>query len=142
MGILGAGHIDSLVAQKAQAGLGMKALLYGPYIPASRRNPQFCYTEDLEDLFQRADYISVHMPSTDATQHIVDRALLCAMKPTAYLVNTAKGDILCQEDLYWALREKHIADAALDVYLTPNRSFPAAHRFSWTTWFALPTTRR
>lgn len=116
LGILGAGRIGSLVAQKAQAGLGMKALLYDPFIPASRRNPQFSYTEELEALFQRADYISIHMPSTDATQHMVGRALLGAMKPTAYLINTARGDILCQEDLYWALREKRIAGAALDVF--------------------------
>jgi D-3-phosphoglycerate dehydrogenase len=69
-----------------------------------------------EELFRRADFLSVSVPLSDATRHYVNAERLKTMKPTAYLINTARGPIVDQKALYRALVDKTIAGAALDVF--------------------------
>jgi lactate dehydrogenase-like 2-hydroxyacid dehydrogenase len=111
LAIVGAGRIGRAVAQRA-AGFGMEVLLVG------REDP-------LEPALARADFVSLHVPFSDETRHLVGDAFLRAMKTTAYLVNTARGGIVDQEALARALREGAIAGAALDV--TDPEPLPPDH---------------
>jgi phosphoglycerate dehydrogenase-like enzyme len=79
----------------------------------------------LEELLARADFVSVHTPLTDATRHLIDARALAAMKPTALLVNTARGGVVDQDALRAALEAGEIAGAALDV--TEPEPLPADH---------------
>ena len=101
LAIVGAGRIGHAVARRA-AGFGMEVVLVG------RGDP-------LAPALARADFVSLHAPLTDETRHLVDEAFLRAMKPTAYLVNTARGGLVDQDALAAALHEGAIAGAALDV---------------------------
>src|SRR5262249_19571564 len=71
---------------------------------------------ELNDLLQRSDYVSIHCPLTEETRHLISTAQLKLMKPTAYLINMARGPIVDQKALYQALVDKTIAGAALDVF--------------------------
>jgi lactate dehydrogenase-like 2-hydroxyacid dehydrogenase len=70
----------------------------------------------LEELLMRSDFVSLHVPLKPDTRHLIGEAQLALMKPTAYLINTARGPIVDQEALYWALVEAKIAGAGLDVF--------------------------
>ena len=84
---------------------------------------------DLEALFSRADYISLHTPLTESSRHIIDAAALDKMKPTAYLINTARGELIDDEALLQAVRAGGIAGAALDVLSVepPPADLPLLH---------------
>lgn len=73
-------------------------------------------TTRIEDIFESADYVSVHVPLTDRTKHLIDYRLLASMKPTAYFINTARGAVVNQTDLQAVLQEGKIAGAGLDVF--------------------------
>ena len=111
LGLIGCGRIGSLVAHKANA-LGMEVLFY-------RRTP----TEvpgatqvSLDELFARSDFISLHVPHTPATHHIVDGEALGKMKDGVYVVNCGRGGTLDEAALYDAIVSGKVAGAALDVY--------------------------
>jgi glyoxylate reductase len=74
------------------------------------------YEPDLDRLFAEADIVTLHAPAGSGTHHMVDAARLAAMKPTAYLINTARGDLIDEEALITALQSGHIAGAGLDVF--------------------------
>lgn len=116
LGLLGLGKIGNLVAKKAIHGFGMQVIGYDPYLPAERREAEIAYFDTMEEIFERADVVSVHMPSTPQTRGCIGRALLGRMKPTAYLINAARGDLIREEDLVEALQAGRIAGAGLDVY--------------------------
>jgi glyoxylate reductase len=99
--IVGPGRIGEAVAQRAR-GFAMRTLMVG-------RN------DDLHSALAQADFVSLHTPLTRATRHLIDAAALAAMKPTAILVNTARGPIVDQHALAQALHEGRLAAAALDV---------------------------
>ncbi len=101
-GIVGAGRIGRATAKLAEAH-GARPLLAG-------RN------DDLGRLLETADVVSLHCPLTPETHHLIDAAALARMKPTAVLVNTARGPIVDERALVAALRDRSIAGAALDVY--------------------------
>ena len=103
LGLVGRGRIGEAVARRAQ-GFGMEVIhtSRGGGIP-------------LPELLERADYVSLHCPLTPDTRHLIGSNALAAMKPTSYLVNTARGPIVDQAALATALREGGIAGAALDV---------------------------
>jgi glyoxylate reductase len=103
LGIVGWGRIGRAVARRAE-GFGMEVI----YSSRSSGVP-------LEELLARADFVSLHTPLTDATRHLIDSGALAAMKPTALLVNTARGGVVDQEALRAALHAGEIAGAALDV---------------------------
>ena len=94
----------------------MKAIGYDPYLPAAMRMPEMEYTDTLEEVFRRADFVSLHVPATKDNAGFVNQELLALMKPTAYLLNAARGSIVNEADLYEALKHKKIAGAGLDVY--------------------------
>jgi glyoxylate reductase len=102
LGIIGRGRIGRAVAAKAPA-FGMKAVF-------AKHDMSF------DELLISSDVISIHTPMTPETRHMIDRRALARMKRTAILVNTARGPIVDEEALGWALRERLIAAAALDVY--------------------------
>jgi glyoxylate reductase len=120
LGIIGAGRIGEAVAKRA-SGFEMEVLFAGR--PRSTdhdgghehaQQPQHGRTHILE-LLQRSDFISIHCPLTEQTRHLIDTEALRLMKPTAILVNTARGPIVDQTALAKALRDGQIAGAALDV---------------------------
>lgn len=102
--VIGAGTIGQTVAQKAVA-LGMRVST-----ATSHTAPG-----ELDGLIAAADFLSLHVPLTSATYHLIDARRLALMKPTAYLINTARGGVVDNTALLAALQGKHIAGAALDV---------------------------
>ncbi len=116
LGIVGLGSIGRAVARRARA--------FGMRVAYSQRNPAAPEVEAeleatahaLEELVAIADVVSLHCPLTDQTRHLIDAERLRLMKPTAYLVNTARGPIVDEAALAEALRERRIAGAALDVF--------------------------
>lgn len=115
IGIVGLGKIGSHVANVARA-LGMNLLAYDPFISSERAEQIGCRLVDLDLLFREADYISLHLPKTPETTHLIDEKALASMKPTVRIVNCARGGIIDEAALAKAIREEKIAGAALDVY--------------------------
>lgn len=124
LGILGFGKIGQTLAAKAR-GLGLKLIAHDPYLPESVFTRHQTESVSLDELFSRADYISVHMPLSPQTRHMVNRDLLRKMKPTSFLVNTSRGGVVDQTALMLALQDGWIAGAGLDVF-EPER-LPADH---------------
>lgn len=112
LGLIGCGRIGRFTAEKCKAAFGMQVIGYDPYI---KELPGIMIYEDIAEVFRRADYISLHIPLTDETKNMVGAKLLSLMKPTAYIVNTARGGIINETALAEALKENRIAGAALDV---------------------------
>ena len=110
LGVVGWGRIGSAVGRRA-AGFGME-VLHHARCPTGDPG----YVGDLDDLFRRSDVISLHVPLTDETHHLVDARRLSLMKPTAVLVNTARGPVVDEEALAVALEAGQIFAAGLDVY--------------------------
>jgi glyoxylate reductase len=104
LGIIGYGRIGKAVADRAQ-GFGMRVL----------RSTSRSGAADLQTLFEESDFVSIHAPLTPETHHLIDKAALQRMKPTAILINTARGEIVDQAALTQALHDGLIAGAALDV---------------------------
>jgi D-3-phosphoglycerate dehydrogenase len=122
LGILGFGKIGQTLAAKAR-GLGLKLIAHDPYLPQAVFEQNRTEAVSIEELFARADFISVHMPLTPETRHMVNQDLLRRMQPTAFIVNTSRGGVIDQAALLLALQEKWIAGAALDVF-EPERLPP------------------
>jgi D-3-phosphoglycerate dehydrogenase len=110
-GVIGVGRIGAQAARKAM-GLGMRVLGYDPYLSGL---PAGIPKVTLDELLQQADAVSLHLPLTTESRHLINEATLRKMKPTALLVNTARGGILETAALIRALQEGWIAGAALDV---------------------------
>ncbi len=115
LGVVGLGKIGSHVARVANA-MGMEVLAYDPFISADRAQQMQVRLISLEDLFSQADYISLHLPRTPDTENLVNSTLLGTMKPTARIVNCARGGIVDEKALAEAVENGVIAGAALDVY--------------------------
>ena len=108
LGVIGYGRIGKALGEKAKV-LGMTVVAYDPY----------CTHEDIvsmDELLQQADYISLHLPHTDETHHLLSTAQFAQMKPGAYLVDAARGGVVDEAALYVALTEGTLAGAARDVY--------------------------
>ncbi len=114
LGIVGLGGIGQEVARRAKA-FGMRTIYYSrTRKPSLERRYRLTFTE-LDGLLREADFVSLHVPLTSETHHLVGRRELAMMKPTAVLVNTARGPLVDQAALYEALVDGQIAAAALDV---------------------------
>lgn len=111
LGIVGGGRIGRAVATRAAA-FGMRVAVH------SRRDPQWPGVEymGLDRLISTADVLSLHVPLTPETRHLIDRTTLTRMKRSAYLINTTRGAVVDEGALAWALKEHLIAGAALDVF--------------------------
>lgn len=114
LGIIGLGRIGSRVALRARA-FGLRVIASDPFVDRSAMELLGVEKVELEQLVAEADYVSLHCTLTDATRGLVDRALLAAMKPTAFLVNTARGECVDTDALVEALAEGRLSGAALDA---------------------------
>jgi len=125
LGLVGLGRIGSLVAAKAAA-LGLAVLAYDPYVSAAAG----VNLVDLGTLVAGSDFVSLHAPLTDQTRGMVDRPLLEQLKPGAALINTARGELINEADLLWALEAGPLRAAALDVLAKepPGPDHPLLHR--------------
>ena len=115
LGIIGMGRIGRTVARRAREGFGMHVL----YVTRSPLPPGQVAAEAcarIEDLLPRSDFVSLHAPATPETRHLMNAARLALMRPTAYLINSARGSLVDQQALAAALRAGTIAGAGLDVY--------------------------
>ena len=115
LGIIGAGRIGSAMAKRA-TGWNMR-ILYTDVQPNPNIEKEVgAQFVDMDTLLKESDYISIHVPLTPETHHLIDEAALRKMKPTAYLVNTSRGPVIDEAALARALKEKVIAGAGLDVF--------------------------
>jgi D-3-phosphoglycerate dehydrogenase len=115
VGIIGCGRIGSLTLKKL-SGFDVDILVCDPYLTEERQAELGIETVDLEPLLKASDMITLHSTLNDETYHIIGEEQLQLMKPTVYLVNTARGGLIDTEALSRALKENRIAGAAIDVY--------------------------
>jgi phosphoglycerate dehydrogenase-like enzyme len=124
MALVGAGRIGKLVAAAAQA-FRMSVIAWSQNLSAERAAAVGAELVSKEELFARADVLSIHLVLSDRTRGVVGESELRAMKPTAFLINTSRGPIVDESALLRALREQWIAGAGLDVY--DHEPLPADH---------------
>jgi phosphoglycerate dehydrogenase-like enzyme len=115
LGIAALGRIGKAVALRGKC-FGMKLLAYEPYPDPAFVKQHGVTLMPFDQLLAESDFLSLHMPLTPQSRHCINKQTLGRMKPTAYLINTARGGLVCEADLVEALRTKRIAGAALDVF--------------------------
>lgn len=115
IGIIGLGRIGALVAERLK-GFGVELVAYDPYISASRAQQLGVTLLSLEDLLKQSDFITIHMPKTPETLGMIGKDELALMKPSAYIVNVARGGLIDEAALRDALVAGVIAGAGLDVF--------------------------
>ena len=117
LGLIGMGRIAQAMAHKAHHGFKMEILFYDPYVKSENLdNLKANSCESIEELLSKSDFVSLHCPSTKETQGLINYETLKKMKKSAYLINTARGDIVVESDLVKALKDDVIKGAGLDVY--------------------------
>lgn len=119
LGIVGLGRIGRAVAEKAKF-FGMKIVYHNP----SPRSVDGYESMSLDQLLATSDVVSLHVPLSPQTRHLIDRKALSRMKRSAYLINTSRGPVVDEDGLAWALREGIIKGAGLDVYEDEPRVHP------------------
>jgi len=115
LGVFGCGNIGSAAAERA-IGLKMKVVAYDPFLSPERATALGVEKVELDDLFARADFITLHAPQTEATKGIINAANIAKMKKGVRIVNCARGGLVVEEDLKAALDSGQVAAAALDVF--------------------------
>ncbi len=116
-GVVGGGRIGRKVIHALVHGFGMRGLIFDPYLtPADVADEDIELTDSLPELLGRADLVSLHVPLTPDTRHLIDADALAAMRPTAVLVNTCRGAVVDEAALAQALHDERIAGAAIDVF--------------------------
>jgi D-3-phosphoglycerate dehydrogenase len=115
LGVIGTGNIGSLVIERAH-GLKMKVIAYDPFISKERADDMGVELVELDDLYRRADFMTIHTPMTSATKHMVNDDAFDKMKEGAILINAARGGVVDENALDRALSEGKIRAAALDVF--------------------------
>lgn len=113
LGIIGLGRIGSCVARKAHFGLDMKILAYVRHPRTDL--PDYIEQVDFETLLRESDFVSLHVPGSKENENLIGEEALDQMKPTAYLINCARGEVVDEDALVKALQEKKLAGAFLDV---------------------------
>jgi glyoxylate reductase len=116
LGIIGCGRIGSAVAKRAAKGFRMKILYHDHNKKPSLEKEMDMEFVSLEKLLKESDFISLHVPLTDETYHLIGKKELAMMKSTSYLINTSRGAVIDEEELVKKLQKKEIAGAALDVF--------------------------
>jgi D-3-phosphoglycerate dehydrogenase len=115
LGIIGYGRIGKAVAKKCMAAFNMKVLIYDPYISDSVVAPGVIRCRKEEEVYREADILTLHVPLTDETRGHVDQSLLSLLKPSSFLINTARGSVVDESFLARMLKEGQLAGAAFDV---------------------------
>ena len=114
LGIVGFGAIGRLLAEKCKAAFNMPSLVHDPFVSEL---PDWAKPAgSIEEVFENSDFVSLHLPLTNQTRKMVSSRLLSLMKPTAFLVNTSRGEVIDEDALYEFLDDKKIAGAGLDVF--------------------------
>ncbi|MBM7830150.1 D-3-phosphoglycerate dehydrogenase [Agromyces cerinus] len=124
IGIIGLGRIGALIAARLQA-FGTNVIAYDPYITAARAQQLGVQTVSLDELLEQSDFITIHMPKTPETTGMIGTEQFARMKPTAFIVNVARGGLIDEDALHDALVARTIAGAAVDVFVSePPRDSP------------------
>jgi lactate dehydrogenase-like 2-hydroxyacid dehydrogenase len=118
LGMIGMGRIARAVAARAANGFGMKIIFHDPFPPRPEDLDGFNATQcqSAEEVYANADFVSLHCPGGKETYHLIGAEAFAAMKPGAFLINTARGDVVEEAALVSALKSGKIAGAGLDVY--------------------------
>lgn len=117
LGVIGVGRIGSSVAKKMIAAFNLRVLGYDPYVDSDALARYGVQKVDrLQELLPQCDFVTLHCPGGAETRHIINAHTLALMKPTAYLINTARGTVVDESALVAALQRQQIAGAAIDVY--------------------------
>lgn len=118
LGLIGMGRIARAVAQRAHHGFAMRIIYHDPFPPPPEvgRSLGAEPRDRLEDVLREADFVSLHCPATPETRHLMNRERLALLRPQAYLVNTARGDVVDEAALVEALQARRLAGAGLDVF--------------------------
>jgi D-3-phosphoglycerate dehydrogenase / 2-oxoglutarate reductase len=117
VGIIGLGRIGALITARLQA-FGTKVIAYDPYVTSARAQQLGVQLVSLDELLAEADFITIHMPKTPETTGMISDDQLALMKPTAFVVNVARGGLIDEDALYRALSTHSIAGAGLDVFVS------------------------
>ncbi|MCL6559959.1 MAG: phosphoglycerate dehydrogenase, partial [Firmicutes bacterium] len=124
LGVIGLGRIGSAVAKRAQ-GMEMKVVAYDPYITEEKAELLGIKLLPLDDVFQQADFITVHLPLTKESRHIIGERAFGLMKDGVRIINCARGGVVDEQALYNAMKSGKVAGAALDVFeKEPNTESP------------------
>ncbi|MCG6154456.1 phosphoglycerate dehydrogenase [Rubinisphaera margarita] len=115
LGLIGLGRIGTAVARRA-LGLGMRVIAYDPGLDDDAIRKMEIEPRELDDLYGQSDYVSLHLPVTEETHHLINRETLARMKPGAVLINTARGALVDEAALCEALQDGHLRGAGLDVF--------------------------
>ncbi len=116
VGIVGLGRVGALVATRCAA-FGMHVIAFDPFVSEDRARTMGVELAPLADVVKRSDFLSVHLPKTKETNGLINAALLKTAKPDLRIINTARGGIVNEQDLYEAVRDGVIAGAGLDVFV-------------------------
>jgi lactate dehydrogenase-like 2-hydroxyacid dehydrogenase len=118
LGLIGMGRIAQAMAHKSHFGFNMKIIFFDPYFDNDEVMKKFEATKlnSIDEVLSQADFVSLHCPSTKETKGLINKETISKMKKSAYLINTARGDIVNENDLVEALKEEMIMGAGLDVY--------------------------
>jgi lactate dehydrogenase-like 2-hydroxyacid dehydrogenase len=127
LGLIGMGRIARVVAKRAHAGFGMRVIFHDPFPPSPAEAAALGAEprQTLEEVLDEADFVSLHCPATPETRHLMNRERLARMRRSAYLINTARGDVVDEAALVEALSDGTIAGAGLDVYEREPQIAPA-----------------
>lgn len=117
LGVIGYGNIGSIVANRAQ-GLKMRVIVYDPNVTPEHIEKDGYEKVDLEELYRRSDYITIHVPRLKSTMDMINREAFSMMKDGVMLINCSRGGIVNEDDLYEAITTGKVAGAALDVFNT------------------------
>jgi phosphoglycerate dehydrogenase-like enzyme len=115
LGLAGLGRIGKAVAQRALA-FEMNVIAYDPFPDQAFAQAHGIRFVSFEQLLAESDMVSLHMPATAESKYLINRNTIALMKPTAYLINTSRGSVVCEADLYEALKNGRLAGAGLDVF--------------------------
>ena len=124
LGVIGAGNIGGIVCDRA-LGLKMKVIAYDPYLSEERAAKLGVTKVDLDALYARADFITLHVPATDQTRGMINAQSIAKMKPGVRIINCARGGLVDEDALAAALKSGHVAGAAFDVFaVEPAKDSP------------------
>lgn len=126
LGLIGAGRIGGEVARRSR-GFGMRVLVYDPFLNAERARSLDVETATFDEVIERADVVSAHVPLTEATRNLIGAPQIARMKKGVLILNVARGGVVDEAALLDALQSRHVAGAALDVF--EQEPLPADHPF-------------
>jgi (S)-sulfolactate dehydrogenase len=129
LGLCGFGAIARETARKARA-LGMEIAGHDPFLPATDAAWTGTKRMELDQLLETSDVVSLHVPLTSATRHMIDAAAIARMKPDAILINAARGGVVDEDALATALKERRLGAAALDCFETEPLTAEAGAKFA------------